>query len=81
MKHVKVGAGTHVKTPGSDSVSCQPLESSSPDILECVVRTVEVELTVDALARRVRGSTCSAHFLVPSAESINVINTQCLILL
>jgi hypothetical protein len=23
---------THVKTPGSDSVSCQPLESSSPDI-------------------------------------------------
>ena len=26
-------ARTHVKTPGSDSVSCQPLESSSSDIV------------------------------------------------
>jgi hypothetical protein len=33
VKHVEASARTHVKTPGSDSVSCQPLESSSPDIL------------------------------------------------
>lgn len=33
VKHVEASARTHVKTPGSDSVSSQPLESSSPDIL------------------------------------------------
>ena len=40
IKHIcdPLRLSTHVKTPGSDSVSCQPLESSSPDIANIVRR-------------------------------------------
>jgi hypothetical protein len=70
VKHVKASARTHVKTPGSDSVSCQPLESSSPDILWLGQSKLEsergqVELAVDAASagtNRVRVATWSARF-------------------
>jgi hypothetical protein len=76
VKHVEASARTHVKTPGSDSVSCQPLESSSPDILGIGQRKLEsergqVELAVDACECRSAGARCvraARGPLVVSAE-------------
>lgn len=42
--------GTYVKTPGSDSVSCHPLESSSADILDYAI--IDVEVNFEKYSRR-----------------------------
>src|SRR5260370_31050758 len=79
VKH-RASARTHVKTPGSDSVSCQPLESSSPDILGSLEQSEfesergQVELAVDAATRSAGGrdaSGCPRGPLIFSAERVS----------
>lgn len=47
-----------MKTPGSDSVSCHPLESSSADILDYAIIDVEVNFEKYGLREGLQLRTC-----------------------